>query len=245
MLKIETNSGVAIMTMDRPDQRNAMSAELVQALIAAFVKLDDDPGCKAIILTGAGNGFCAGSDLAGLARMAASEQKLFEAESGRLARLIACISKPVIAAVNGYAIGGGMTLAASCDLIVAQSAAKWSLPEVPIGLFPAWGIESVIERVGRPAAKRLSWGIDTLTGEEAQRLGLVDILVDGDSLTKARDIADKLAKLPVPQASFVKEYFLGTVRAGAEAADAVANALFIRAAGTDAARSSLKRFGPK
>ena len=152
MLTLNTAEGVALLTMNRPAQRNAMSAELVQGLIEAFTALDTDPEVRVVILTGAGNGFCAGSDLAGLAGMDAAGRQNFEAASGWLARLISALSKPVVAAVDGFAIGGGLTLATACDLVVSQRSAKWSLPEVPIGLFPAWGMAPVVDRVGRPAA---------------------------------------------------------------------------------------------
>ena len=156
MLTLNSADGIAVLTMNRPAQRNAMSDELVHALIDTFTELDANTDIRAVILAGNGNGFCAGSDLGELARMSRAERRNFEAASGRLARQISALSKPVVAAVEGFAIGGGMTLATSCDLIVSQRFAKWSLPEVPIGLFPAWGLASVVDRVGRPVARRLS-----------------------------------------------------------------------------------------
>jgi enoyl-CoA hydratase/carnithine racemase len=245
MIEIEVKDGVARLEMNRPAQRNAMSAELVAGLIDAFIRLGGDPAVRAMILAGAGRGFCAGSDLGGLAAMDAAGRRQFEAESGRLARLIGTLPQPVIAAVDGFAIGGGMTLATSCDLIVSEAAAKWALPEVPIGLFPAWGIASVVHRVGRPVAKRLSWGIETLSGTEAYDIGLVDYLVDSNSRLKAAEIAAQLAALPAAQAGFVKEYFAATRAAGDEEADAAANNFFIRATITEEAAASFKKFGAR
>lgn len=138
LFSVEVDHNVALVTLQRAARRNAMSDELVRGLIDAFASLEDNPDTRAIILTGSGSGFCAGSDLGELARMEQSARQMFEAQSGRMARLLGELSKQSIAAVHGYAIGGGMTLATSCDLVVAEGSAKWSLPEVPIGLFPAW-----------------------------------------------------------------------------------------------------------
>ena len=162
MIQVRASEDVLILTLDRPEQRNAMSAALVEAMIATLEALD--PSVRAVMLVGSGRGFCAGSDLAALAAMDNDARSVFETDSARLALLIAAIDVPVIAAVHGFAIGGGLTLAAACDIIVTTADANWSLPEVPIGLFPAWGLGAVEERVGRPAARRLSWGIDTLDG---------------------------------------------------------------------------------
>ena len=162
---------VLVVALNRPASRNAMSARLVDEMLAA---LATDAEIGALVLTGTGRGFCAGSDLAGLAMMGASEKSAFETASGLLARRIMAHPLPVLAAVHGFAIGGGLTLAAACDIVVTSVEAKWSLPEVPIGLFPAWGLEAVALRVGRPAARRLAWGIDMISGEAAVAMGLAD-----------------------------------------------------------------------
>jgi enoyl-CoA hydratase/carnithine racemase len=245
MIDVEIKDGVAWVEMNRPAQRNAMSDALVAGLIGAFTRLGGDAAVRAMVLAGAGRGFCAGSDLAGLAAMDDAGRRRFEAESGRLARLLGALPQPVIAAVDGFAIGGGMTLATSCDLIVSEAGAKWALPEVPIGLFPAWGIASVVHRVGRPVAKRLSWGIETLSGTEAYDIGLVDYVVASDARAKAGEIAAQLATLPAVQAGFVKQYFAATSTAGDEEADAAANDFFIRATATEEAAASFLKFGAR
>jgi len=243
MIDITENDGVALVTMNRPAQRNAMSAELVEVLIAASLRLDAAASVRAVVLAGAGPGFCAGSDLAGLARMNAAQRGAFEAESGRLARLLGALSKPVVAAAKGFAIGGGLTLAAACDIVVTEAAARWSLPEAPIGLFPAWGLASVVERVGKPAARRLSFGIDTLTGVEACQIGLADVLAQGEVLDASLDIAAKLAALPPVSAACVKDYFFANL--GGEAADDLANRLFMHTTQTEAAEASFRKFAAK
>ena len=245
MIELSKTDGVAVLTMNRPAQRNAMSAGLVQALIEAFSQLNGDAEVRAIVLAGAGSGFCADSDIRGLVGMSPAERQNFEAESGRLARLLGTLAPPVIAAVGGFAIGGGMTLATSCDLIVSERSAKWSLPEVPIGLFPAWGLASVVHRVGRVVAKRLAYGVDVLSGEEAYRLGLVDYIVEQNAGERALELARELAKLPAQQGKFVKEYFATNATVGDEAADFAANNLFMRSTVTEEAQASFKKFSAK
>ena len=240
MIKVITTDGVAHVTLERPEQRNAMSADLVAGLIDAFEQLSADEAVGAVVLSGSGRGFCAGSDLAGLARMSAVERSVFEAESGRVARMIQRLAVPVVAGVKGFAIGGGLTLAVGCDVVVTNPAAKWSLPEAPIGLFPAWGLGLVVDRIGVPAARRLSWGIDTLSGEEAVRIGLADKLAE-DPVAEALSIAAQLAGVPRAQARAVKAYF-SSAHVGEEA-DWTANRIFMTMTETPEAQASFRKYG--
>jgi len=239
MIATNIENGIATVTLDRPRRRNAMSADLVEAFIAFLAELSQRPEIRVIIVVGAGTGFCAGSDLAGLAGMDEAGRERFEARSGLLARMITAARVPVIAAVEGFAIGGGLTLATACDIVVTAPTARWSLPEVPIGLFPAWGLFSVAARIGVPAARRLSWGIDTHDGTEARRIGLADI-VSETPLAEAMTIAASLADLPARQVAAVKTFFAqdGT----GEDEDRRANLLFIEMTKTREAAASFERF---
>jgi enoyl-CoA hydratase/carnithine racemase len=237
---IERRGRIAIVSMDRPAQRNAMSDALVGALIEALDRFEHDADIGAVVLKGAGRGFCAGSDLGMLAAMDAAQRMRFEADSGRLARAIGHCRAPVVAAVHGFAIGGGLTLAAACDVVVTTPDAKWSLPEVPIGLFPAWGLGGVIARTGAPAARRLCWGVDTLLGQAARDIGLAD-LVAADAEAEALAQAERLAALPAAQAGMVKSYFASLV--ADEQADAAANRLFHEATQSPEALASFTKFG--
>ncbi|WP_223569774.1 enoyl-CoA hydratase/isomerase family protein [Pseudomonas sp. BF-R-26] len=234
---------IEILTLNRPMQRNAMSSALVASLTEALADINEDASVGAILLVGEGRGFCAGSDLGGLTSMTPAQRRSFEAESGRLARMIGQCAKPVVSAVHGFAVGGGLTLATSCDIVVTDAASRWSLPEVPIGLFPAWGLASVGSRIGMPAARRLSWGIETLTGAEAHRLGLADILVDSASEVRdtALKIASQLAALPRRQSEAVKRYFAS--QCADEGADIAANSLFMEMTSSPEAQASFIRFG--
>ncbi|HDR9872846.1 TPA: enoyl-CoA hydratase/isomerase family protein [Burkholderia cenocepacia] len=222
-----TERGVATVTMTRPDQRNAMSPRSVEAMATILDELSCDGRVRCLILTGSGRGFCSGSDLKALAEMSEQARSAFERDCGRLSRAIARLPIPVIAAVHGFAIGGGLTLATSCDLVITTPSAKWALPEVPIGLFPAWGLRTVERRCGVVVARRLAWGVETIAGKDVVELGLADYLAEAP-LESAIELGSKLADLPRLQASYVKEYF--SLNPDGELADELANQLFMRAA---------------
>ena len=230
-----------LATLDRPARSNAMSEAMVRSLLDLLAGLEPD-GCAGLILTGAGKGFCAGSDLAALAAMTAEERSAFEKDCGVLARRLASFPIPTVAAVHGFAIGGGLTLAAACDIVVTHPAAKWSLPEVPIGLFPAWGLQHVALRTGRPVARRLSWGLETLDGAGAAAVGLADHMAD-DPLSEALAIGRRLASLPRTQAAAVKDYF--SLHRTGDDADSCANRHFAAATATPEALASFSRYGSR
>jgi enoyl-CoA hydratase/carnithine racemase len=219
-----------------------MTRELVDQCLDWLDRAAEDDSIGAVVLRGAGRGFCAGSDLVGLAALDDAGRSTFEAASAQLARAMMAHPRPIVAAVHGFAIGGGLTLAAACDVVITTPQAKWSLPEVPIGLFPAWGLEAVTLRVGRVRARRLSWGIDTLDGAGAAAIGLADTVAD-DPLVDAVATARRLAALPAQQSAAVKRYFAQT-RSGV-AADAKANALFMAACATPVARVNLEKYRRK
>ena len=219
-----------------------MNAELVGRLLEILARVDADISVGAVVITGAGAGFCAGSDLDELARGSLVQRSAFERESGLAARKLVESSKPVIAAVHGFAIGGGLTLATSCDIVVTDALSRWSLPEVAIGLFPAWGLKSVISRIGVSGARRLAFGTDTLEGAEAVRVGLADALADNPLLT-AQKMALKLAKLPQQQVAAVKRFFAEA--AAFEAADVRANELFTKSTESAEGRAVFENFRRK
>jgi enoyl-CoA hydratase len=233
-------TGVALLTLNRPLQRNAMSMAMVAELQVALEQAENEVETLVIMLSGAGTGFCAGSDLTDLAKADAGERRRFEEESGRLARTIAALRKPVIAAAHGFAVGGGLTLAAACDIVVTGARSRWSLPEVALGLFPAWGLTAVVDRVGRAAARGLTWGFETLDGTQAWRIGLADRVVEGDVTAEALQIARQVASLPTSSAASVKEYFSADLRG--EEADRLANRLFVHSCESAEAIASFNRF---
>jgi len=229
---------VLFLKLDRPDKRNAMSCELVADLLEQL-EAAETANCGAVVLAGAGSGFCAGSDLAMLAAMSEDQRMRFEADCGLLARRIVAHPLPILAAVHGFAMGGGLTLAAACDIVVTEGDCRWSLPEVPVGLFPAWGLEGVVARTGKPTAQRLAWGLDVIDGQGAHDWGLADLVVV-DALERAVTIARELATLPRAQVRAVKSYF--SLDYDVRRRDDHANRLFASAAVSEEAKLTFARF---
>jgi len=245
MLTTQRQNGVAILTIDRPARRNAICSELVAALRAALAQHDGDPQTAALVLTGSPPGFCAGSDLKELATFDLAGMRAHEADSAALARSIALLEKPVVAAVDGFALGGGLVLAASCDIVVTAPGARWHLPEVSIGWIPPWGLETLTARVGPVLARRLTWGSEPFDGREAHRIGIANYLAGGAALAEAVAVAKRLAALPAPAVAATKRYFAQNASCNGEAGDALANRMFAENCRHEVAQATLKRFGVK
>ncbi len=246
-LDVKQVEAVAVLTLDRPKRRNAIGAEVISDLAQVLARLDADASVHAIVLTGTAPGFCAGSDLKELAGTDLAGMMAHEAHTAAVARSIALMSTPVVAAVDGFALGGGFVLAISCDVVVSSAAARWHLPEVTIGWIPPWGLQTVVARVGPVAARRLTWGAEAFDGREAHRLGIADYLVaEGESVLEAAlSHAGRLAALPPPAVASTKQFFAPMAAGAGEAADAWANRLFAGDCAHPVAKATLARFGVK
>lgn len=246
MLNVRRQGAVAVLTMDRPQRRNALCTELVEQLSARLREQDRDPAVRCTVLLGSPPGFCAGSDLKELATMSLPQMGDHEAITGAFARSIAHLDKPVVAAVEGFALGGGFALATACDLVVTTLACRWHLPEVQIGWIPPWGLEPLVARVGAVAARRLTWGTEPIDGAEAFRLGVADYLAAPDEiLDYALALGARLAALPPPAVTATKRYYASLTVGTAEVRDADANRLFLDNCQHDVAKATLTRFGVK
>jgi len=244
-LRTEQVGDIAILTIDRPERRNALGQQLIEELRHGLNRADRAPETRVIVLTGSAPGFCAGSDLKELAGMDLASMGAHEAHTATLARSIALMSKPVVAGVEGFALGGGFVLAVSCDVIVSDASARWHLPEVMIGWIPPWGIQALVARVGPVVARRLVWGADPFDGAEAHRLGVADYLAQpGESVRDAAlRIGTRLAALPAPAVASTKQFFAPIVSGQGESMDAWANRLFLGDCDHPAAKATLNRFG--
>ncbi|GAA4447381.1 enoyl-CoA hydratase/isomerase family protein [Phytohabitans houttuyneae] len=243
VLGVERRGPVAVLRLHRPDRRNALDAALVEELDAALAAADGDPEVHAAVLTGAPPGFCAGSDLRELAGLPRAGIVRHEERTGLVARRLQWLSKPVVAAVEGFAIGGGFFLAASCDLVVSAGDARWHLPEVPLGWVPPWGLQALVARVGPVAARRLVWGADPLPVRELHRLGAVDELAPpGTAEAHALDLAARLSALPPHAVAATKRALADAAAGPAEALDARAARQFGDDIGTPAARATFERY---
>lgn len=197
LVRRDDDGAVAVLVLDRPERKNALSAALVDDLLAALRAAGDDGNVRAVVITGAGSAFCAGGDLAdGMSATAGGFMGGHQGR-GRFAELMAAIPKlrvPVIAAVNGDALGGGCGLAAACDLVVADPAAKLGTPEIKLGLFP-WIILAALQRdVPRKPLLELVLTGEKLTAEEAKALNLVNrVAAPGEALAEAKALAARIA----------------------------------------------------
>lgn len=240
---VEKRDAVAVVTLLRPESRNSMNQDLVDEAKAALLELDRDDNVKAIVLVGALPGFCAGSDLKFIGALGLEAMGRFEQECGDLGRLIGFVSKPVVAAVEGFAIGGGFALAMCCDVVLAARGSKWSLPEVPHGWLTPWGIKSLVARVGLIKARHLCFCLEPMTAEDARVLGAVDYCCEnGEALSTAVGVANKLALLPRPAVAATKRFFSNYLMQDAEVMDFEANRLFLDNCRERAAQATLDKF---
>jgi 2-(1,2-epoxy-1,2-dihydrophenyl)acetyl-CoA isomerase len=192
LVQTTRKGATAIVRMNRPERRNALSAAMSGALFEALSVLDRDPDCCAIVLTGAEGNFCAGGDLSETAVDSIAAGRIRMSLTPRVVRLLAGGAKPVVAAVEGHAIGAGMALAAACDYVVVAANARFSAAFVRVGLGVDGGLSWTLpRRVGLGQAKRLLLTGATVDGETAARIGLAEEVVPaGQALEAALAVAE-------------------------------------------------------
>jgi enoyl-CoA hydratase len=183
VVRIVHDESVATVILNRPQQANAMNSSALRTLLEMFARMRDDETVKGIVLTGEGSHFCAGGDIAEMSRMTTLEAIQFAELGQKLMFSIERVGKPVIAAVNGHAAGGGLELALACDFIVATPRSVFSAPEVLLGIIPGFGGTQRLSRlVGKARAKEMIFTGCRVDGEEAFEIGLVNRLMPLESL---------------------------------------------------------------
>jgi enoyl-CoA hydratase len=184
----ERRDRILLVTLNRPDARNAVNTELSEGLGRAMDELDGDAGLTAAVLTGAGKGFCSGMDLKAFASSGPPRGLTRVLEQGT--------DKPMIAAVEGFAMAGGLELALCCDLLVAARGAKLGIPEVGVGLFAAGGaLLRLPRRLPYGVAMEMAVTADPITAEQAHEYGLVSRLADpGQAVDVALSLAERIAR---------------------------------------------------
>jgi 2-(1,2-epoxy-1,2-dihydrophenyl)acetyl-CoA isomerase len=194
---VDVADGVATITLNRPESLNALNATMRRELLAAFKAAGRDEAIRAVVVTGAGRGFCSGADLRGGAEERAF-RRVLTGEYNPLIVAIRELPKPVIAAVNGVAAGAGVSLALACDLVYASEGARFIQAFVRIGLVPDSGsTRTLVRALGRHRAAALIFGGEPLEAAEARTAGLVNEVVPGEQLTATvRSAAAKLAAAP-------------------------------------------------
>ncbi len=188
-VRLERSGSVLVVTIDRPEARNAIDTAVAVGLVEAVDRLDQDPDLRVGVLTGAGGFFCAGLDLkefaAGESHVVAEKERDFMSEPPQ---------KPIIAAIEGFAVGGGLEMALACDLIVASRGAKLGLPEVTRGLVPLGGaLVRLPRRIPYHAAMKMALTGELISAERADELGLLATLAEpGDALADACRLAEQI-----------------------------------------------------
>jgi enoyl-CoA hydratase len=211
-LLIDVADRVATVTVNRPDKLNALNSEIMRELGVLLDELSSRADVGAVIFTGAGRAFVAGADISGLSTPKPGELERFARSGQLLFRRIEQSAKPIIAAVNGFALGGGFELTLACHVRIASSAATFGLPEVKLGLIPGYGGTQRLPRlVGRGRALQLILTGQSIDAAEALRLGVVNAVVAGDVLM---DTARAMARAMLKNAPIALARAIEAVDAG-------------------------------
>lgn len=237
--------GIALITVNRPDKLNALNAETVRQLDRVLHSVRDDDSVRVIILTGSGGkAFVAGADIAELSRMGPIEGVSVSRAGQATFRMMETMPKPVIGAINGFALGGGLELALACHIRIASSHAKFGLPEVKLGIIPGYGGTVRLPRlVGRGRALELMLTGEMIDADEAYRIGLVNSVTEPDDLLdRARELARKMiANGPIAIALALESVDRG-MSTTLDDAQILESRLFGLLASTDDMREGMKAF---
>ena len=205
---VEKEASIAVLTLNRPQQLNALSYDLVKDLSLAMQELDHDDDVRVMIVTGGAKVFAAGADIKEMADRGPFDTRIQERLAYR--DRINQIAKPVIAAVSGFALGGGCELAMSCDIIIASETARFGQPEVNLGIIPgSGGSQRLTRTLGKYRAMEMVLAGETMSAADAERFGLVNRIVPVELLLdEAKNIAKKIAAKPALAVKAAKEAVL-------------------------------------
>lgn len=214
-LTLERRDGIAKITINRPEKLNALNRQVMQDLRACLQQLKSDPEIRVVILTGSGpNAFAAGADIRELADLSSAEALNASKFGQRLFDSIENLGKPVIAAINGFALGGGCELAMACTIRIASENAVLGQPEIKLGLIPGYGGTQRLPRlIGKSRAVEMILTGDPIAAQEALRLGLVSGVVPAGELLET---AERMARTIAANAPRSVEYALQSVNQGME-----------------------------
>jgi enoyl-CoA hydratase/carnithine racemase len=209
-LQVEIADGIAIMTLNRPEKLNAFTAEMLHGLVAALDECEAREDVRVAILTGAGRGFCSGGDVGGMGAAADNRPHVTKAriwnEIQAFPKRCARFEKPLLAAVNGVATGGGMDLALACDIRLAAKSARFAETYAKIGLLPGGGGAYFLPRiVGQARALELLWTADFIDADQALAIGLVNHVYPDDTLmAETMALARRIAAMPPLSVRLIK-----------------------------------------
>lgn len=246
VLTAQVDDGVCTLTLNRPDKRNALNGELVEAIHEALAEMVEDPDVRVIAIRGAGSDFCSGADLAELEKIAemGAEESLEDAQRlGDLFVAMRTVEVPIVAVVHGRALAGGAGLATACDLVLAAETAEIGYPEVHLGFVPAMVMAILRRKLGESKAFELVACGHRIGAEEAERIGLVTRVFP--EATFDEDVSGylvDLAKRPPSALSLSKRLFYGLD--GTDFAEGIARGAEVNVIArlTEACREGVRRF---
>jgi enoyl-CoA hydratase len=243
----EVSDGIALVTINRPDVLNALNLQVLADLRDAVARIRDDAAAKVVILTGAGRSFVAGADIAQMSGFGVRDGMRFGDLGHAVLSGLEALDKPVLAAVNGFALGGGTELSLACDFVYASTKAKFGQPEVNLGIIPGFGgTQRLARTVGMNKARELIYTGDVISAEEAKRIGLVAEIFEPDELlAKVREKAQLImGKGPVAIAA-AKRVMNKGVDLSLDAALELEKQAFAALFGTEDQKEGMKAFVEK
>lgn len=214
-IQVSEETGIAIVTINRTEVLNALSSSVLEELGVVVDELAADGSIRVVILTGAGRSFVAGADIAEMSGLTPDEGRDWGRLGASVFRKLELMEKPVIAAVNGFALGGGCELAMACDIRIASDKAKFGQPETGLGITPGFsGTQRMARIIGPAKAKELIFTAEVIKAEEALRIGLVNKVVPAESLMEE---AMTMAKTIASKAPIAVKYAKEAINRGLEA----------------------------
>lgn len=243
-------NGVLYLTLNREKKYNAVDPSVIAGVQNAVVKANTSRGIGAIVITGTGKAFCAGADIGQYHEADPDLLREFTASANELSKVIEQSRIPVIAAVNGVALGGGFEIALSCDILLASTAATFGLPEISLGLIPGWGgTQRITKLLGRHRATEMIMLATRLSADEARVLGIVANVHEPDELLPAaRNLAERLAAGPRDAIAAAKQAIAEVARiprSGFETEQELLDSLFRTVDGIEGVRAFVGKRSPE
>jgi enoyl-CoA hydratase len=243
-VKYDEEGVVGILTIDRQEALNALNGEVLMELAGAIARIEEKKELRALIITGAGRSFVAGADIAAMGPMNMTEGRDWGRLGASVFRRIELLEIPTIAAVNGFALGGGCELAMACDLILASEKAKFGQPEVTLGITPGFsGTQRLARRAGVARAKELIFTGDMISAQEAARIGLVNRVTPPEELmNEAKALAARIAANAPLAVKYSKAAIDRGMQGDIDSGIGVENEFFALCFATEDQKSGMKAF---
>ena len=243
-LKYEVNENIGFLTISRESALNAINDQVVAELDKLLDEIDADKSLRGLIVTGAGRSFVAGADIANMSGLNEPEGLEFGVNGTKVFAKFEHLDIPVIAAVNGFALGGGCELAMACDYIIASEKAKFGQPEVGLGIIPGFGgTQRLPRKIGKSKAMRLIFSGDVINAQQAYELGLADMVVPPEELMdKALEVMASFTKNAPQALKYAKMAINYGIDLDLEKGIAIENKYFSRCFSTEDQKEGMKAF---